>query len=317
MAVFRVVVVVCLLCIMALGSSLVAAEYDLLNRKPQPTNNVGVFVGNEPEKVKIFEEWLGRRVEQVLIFTGGESWEDFSGSVGWAAGLWKDIDRTVIWSVPLIPRGATLEAAAAGEYNAAYLRAAEEILAASDGVPDVYIRVGWEFNASWMAWSAIGKEQEYIGAFQEFVDVFRSVSDKFVFEWNVNIGDQGMNPEDAYPGDDYVDIIGIDFYYHTQYYPADPLEAWQTMLQEKYGLGWHRDFANARGKPMAFSEWGVMTRDSAAFVEAAEAWFEENNAIYMNYWNSDASFPGVLSCGQLGPTSDRFREIFGNPPQLQ
>ncbi|MES2462593.1 MAG: hypothetical protein V4671_18575, partial [Armatimonadota bacterium] len=75
---------------------------------------LGVYCGNDPRAVLQFETWLGRKVDGVLGYTGGASWEDFDGSVGWAANLWRGIDRTVFWSVPLIPKGATLAEAARG-----------------------------------------------------------------------------------------------------------------------------------------------------------------------------------------------------------
>ena len=32
-----------------------------------------------------------------------------------------------------------------------------------------------------------------------------------------------MNPADAYPGDEYVDVIGMDFYYNIKWNPTDPV----------------------------------------------------------------------------------------------
>ena len=78
----------------------------------------------------------------------------------------------------------------------------------------IYVRTGEEFNGTWMPWAAAGRAEEFVGAYRRFVDAFRSVSRQFRFEWNVNAGGTQMNPADAYPGDGYVDVIGMDFYYN-------------------------------------------------------------------------------------------------------
>ena len=108
------------------------------------------------------------------------------------------------------------------------------------------MRTGWEFNGNWQPWAAAGKTSDYRGAFRKFVSAFRAVSDRFVFEWSPNIGDLGMNPEDAWPGNDYVDIIGLSVYTHDSD-PADPAEAFQLAVDRDYGLQWQQDFAAAHG----------------------------------------------------------------------
>ena len=55
------------------------------------------------------------------------------------------------------------------------------------------------------------------------------------FEWNVNIGDVGVNPETAYPGDAYVDIIGMDFYWNTAWDPNDPIDAYEFDARSQMG----------------------------------------------------------------------------------
>jgi hypothetical protein len=274
---------------------------------------VGVYCGNDPNAVLQFEGWLGRRVDGILGYTGNASWSDYDGSVGWAVGLWKNIDRRVFWSVPLIPTGATLEAAAAGDYNDHYLRAARTLATYRPGDPEVHIRTGWEFNGDWFPWSAHGKPQAFIGAYRQFVTAFRSVSPRFVFEWNVNVGDVGMNPETAYPGDAYVDIIGMDFYWNTEWDPADPIQAWNSMLTRRYGLQWHQDFARAHGKRTAYSEWGIRSNNAGPYIERAKAWFTSHSVVFQTYWNSNADFPGKLSDNQYPSSGAAYRAAFAAP----
>lgn len=265
------------------------------------------FVGNDPADADQLETWLGRELDGIQLHGGDADWSDWTNSLGWLADVWSDQSRRVFWSVPLIPKTADLGPAASGAYDSHYADAART-LAKADPVGPIFVRTGWEFNGDWMTWSAIGREQDYIGAFRRFVTAFRDVSDRFVFEWCPNIGDHGMDPETAYPGDDYVDIIGMDFYYFPQWDDPSPQAAWQSMVSRPFGLAWHQDFARARAKPTAYSEWGVALDTAGPYVEKAMEWFRSHDVVYQSYWNSDADFAGKLSGGAMPETGSAFRE---------
>jgi hypothetical protein len=61
----------------------------------------------------------------------------------------------------------------------------------------IYVRAGEEFSGIWMPWAAVGH-----------------APGKFRFEWNVNVGGTQMNAAYAYLGDEYVDVIEMDFWYN-------------------------------------------------------------------------------------------------------
>jgi len=190
---------------------------------------------------------------------------------------------------------------------------AQQFVENSGNDSQIYIRLGWEFNGTgYFPWSAVGKAHDYIDAFQNFVDVFRSVSSKFRFEWCPNKGDVGMNPADAYPGDEYVDVIGMDFYWDSKqsWSFTDPVKAWNYFVDEKYGLQWHQDFAAAHGKPTAYSEWGVNSNNAREFIDLADKWFNSHDVLYQNYWNSDSNFQGKLSDNQYPNTGAAFKSEF-------
>jgi len=188
-----------------------------------------VYVGNDPADLTCFERWAKRSVDGVQIHTGAADWNDWTNSIGWLIGRWQPVGRTVYWSIPLIPKGATLAEAALGAYDAMYREAAEKLEKASGKGP-IQVRTGWEFNGNWMIWAAAGKEADFVGAFRRFVAAFRTVSPRFVFEWAPNIGDHGMDPSKAYPGDDVVDTIGVDFYYRVAEAGQDAEAAWRRMV---------------------------------------------------------------------------------------
>jgi hypothetical protein len=271
---------------------------------------LGVYCGNDPKAVLQFENWLGRKVDGILGYTGGASWADYDGSVGWAADLWRGIDRTIFWSVPLIPKGATLGEAARGEYNGHYRRAAETLATFRPQEKQLYLRTGWEFNGDWMPWTAQKHPAAFAEAFRQFATTFRGVSKRFLIEWNVNIGEVGMNPEKACPGDRFVDLIGMDFYWQLKWDPTDPKKAWDHAVSRPYGLQWHQAFAHAHGKPTTYSEWGISSNVPGPYLKEARAWFDAHPVVFHSYWNSNADYPGLLSEKQYTDSGTAFRELF-------
>lgn len=268
-----------------------------------------VFVGNDPADLTAYESWLGHRTDGIQIHTGRASWSDWIGSIGWIIDRWKAVDRTFYWSVPLIPQGATLADAGSGSYNANYANAAKKLATAYPDAAVIYIRTGWEFNGDWQPWAAAGKADSYKAAYRQFVTSFRSVSSRFVFEWTPNIGKQAMNPEEAYPGDDVVDIIGIDFYYNHKWDNPDPAAAWAWMVGQPYGLSWHRAFAATHNKPVAYAEWGVGGNGDGVYLADVAAWFKSQPFAYQSYWNSNADYVGKLSDDQFPLLSTPYKAL--------
>jgi Glycosyl hydrolase family 26 len=293
------------------ASAVTRTDIALRNIDLNPTGSplLVVYVGNDPADADLFDTWLGHRADGVQIDSGFANWEDWSGSIGWLIARWRPSGRRIFWSIPLIPKGAALADAARGDYDERYTAAARQ-LAASQPAGPIFIRTGWEFNAEWMPWSALGKADEFVGAYRRFVGAFDGASDRFVFEWTPNIGDHGLNPETAYPGDDYVDIIGMDFYYHSQWNSAVPDVAWEHMLEQPFGLNWHQRFAAQHNKPTAYSEWGVTLDSSGPYIRHAAEWFRAHHVIYQSYWNSDADFTGKLSDGRIPAAGAAYKEEF-------
>jgi hypothetical protein len=278
----------------------------------------GAFNGNKVESVEQYEQWLGRPTDGILGYTGDASWADYEGSVGWSMhALWRHIDRRVLWSVSLIPKGATLAEAAKGTYNDHWRKIAEKLAAWHPDEKVLYIRTGWEFNGGWFHYNAVHKADAFIGAWRQFVSVFRSVSPRFRFDWcPAGAAWMPMKAEDAYPGDDYVDIIGLDIYDQEKWCKIkDPKQRWeQVYLKGNHGLLWHQKFAQEHHKPMSYPEWGaggVDSGDNPYFIEQMHQWFLDNHVIYATYWNSNSSYKGQLSNDQYPNMGAKYKELFG------
>lgn len=269
------------------------------------------YIGNTAAEVAQAEAYLGRKLDAVQVHQGVADWNDWQNSPQWIADQLKTVTSDKMWSIGLIPWGASLAQAGQGAYNDKYLALAKQMLSFSANDDQIYIRLGWEMNTSgWNPWSANGQEADYVKAYQQFVDTFRTVSPKFVFEWTPNIN-TGVDPAKFYPGDKYVDVIGMDFYYNKQWDPADPVEAWNWFVSQPYGLQWQQDFAAARGKPTAIAEWGINSDNAAPFMKLAAQWFADHNMLYQNYWDSNSAFEGDLSNGQYPNLSATYRDIYG------
>ncbi|MDB4976793.1 MAG: hypothetical protein JWN48_5134 [Myxococcaceae bacterium] len=298
--------------LVAAGSLLFADNAVHAVTLPSRKTMLVAYVGNEPENLAQFEHWLGRPVDGLQLHTGDLNWEDWDSSVRWQLEVWKDTERKIFWSIPIVPKGATLERAGQGEYDERYRRVARYLVDAEPGRSRIHVRTGWEFNGNWMHWNALGQPENFVRAYRHFVGAFRKVSRRFVFEWTPNIGAHGMDPELAYPGDAYVDIMGLDFYWNTEWETKDPVEAWKYMLEREYGLRWFDAFAARHKKPTAYAEWGLMA-DAPGYVHEAARWFATHDVVYQSYWNSDAAFRGKLSSDQYREAGKAYRAEFGAP----
>lgn len=210
---------------------------------------------------------------------------------------------------------------AAGSQDSVFTGMAEAILAA--GFADAIIRLAWEFNLQWAAWSVLSTDTtDFIAAIQHIVTLFRAVSPSFTFcSWNPNFGDQGIgDPMGFYPGDAYCDWMGLDAYDKAwQDYPG-VTSMWSTILSGTYGLDYLVTEAAASGKKIIIPEWGlgpgsptnstpggaltvtgyeVGGGDDNYFVADMQAWCAANNAL-SGLWDQGAFLTGGSYPNSLG-----------------
>jgi hypothetical protein len=281
---------------------------------------LGVYRGGgNTSGVRGFEAWLNRPVDVALDFLADSTWNDIASPTWWAS-RWAATPYRVVYSVPMLPAsGGTLQQGAGGAYNAQFRKLAETLVARGQG--DSIIRIGWEFNGSWTRWNAQADPGAFATYWRQIVQTMRAVRGaSFSFDWSPNRGRGSVAPDLAYPGDGYVDYIGMDSY-DTGWAEGwrDPVRRWQTMLTEPYGLEWHRRFASQHRKQMSYPEWGLWVRDdghgggdSPYYIEKMHDWIERNNVAYHSYFEADApDGEHRLMTGQFPRGAAAFRAAFG------
>jgi hypothetical protein len=271
-----------------------------------------------------FENFVGRKVDRVVDFLDRRSWQVMRESAAWTFHCWQDQPVALTISVPMLPEDgtSTLKAGAEGAYDAVFRDIAR--LALESGRADAVIRLGWEFNGEWYPWSSQRDPTTFIAYWRRIVTVMRSVAGRlFRFEWCFTLSDRLGDPSVAYPGDDVVDIISADVYNQTWKRGLnDPDQRWASMLDGQFGLKWHRNFALAHHKAIAFPEWGTGTRpdghgwgDDPVFINGMADWIEVANPLYQAYWDYPApDFNGELSGGAQPKSASAFIARFGKKP---
>ena len=192
------------------------------------------------------------------------------------------------------------------------------------------VRLGWEFNGGWYAWRAGGDPAAFAAYWREVVKTMRAVpgSKGLRFCWNPALGWQQFPAEKAWPGDDWVDVVGVDAYddsWLKDTYPfpegagraeveARRRAVWnKVLLNGDHGLKFWRDFAVVHKRPFAVPEWGVDRRsgghgglDNPYFIEQMHAFFTAPaNGVYFHcYFDVQAPDGGH----QLSPGQGRQRD---------
>lgn len=309
-----------------------------------------------------FARWLNLPVVWAEDFEPTERWDSIEGG-GWQLGEWSKWKkalpgRRLVLSVPLLPgpwdlsgpkqgdevnQPVSLEAGARGQYNPRFKKLAENLVAY--GLDDSILRLGWEFTGGWYAWRAGDRPEAYAAYWREIVKTMRAVpgAERLQFCWNPALGWVGYPPEKAWPGNEFVDIVGLDVYDDswmkgTYPWPANTtpqeVDARRRLVWDKVilngpgGLVFWRDFSARHKKPFSIPEWGVNNRedthsgrDNAFFVEQMHKYIAEpaNNVYFHCYFDVQAGdghhqlSPGLAGTEktEFPEAAAKFRALFG------
>jgi hypothetical protein len=162
-------------------------------------------------------------------------------------------------------QGQTWAQAASGAYKSRWQTAIDQI-ASGWGSRDpalLNIRFAHEFNLTGSDWKVTGGDAaNFKKAWVIFHDLLKAKLPTASLVWCPNDGTSGglgLDIANAYPGSDYVDVIGVDTYnawpwVNTEADFTSKLN--QGTADSPLGAEKWRQFAEQRGKPLAIGEWG-------------------------------------------------------------
>jgi mannan endo-1,4-beta-mannosidase len=178
-----------------------------------PASYFGLYADRVPASyaaVTSFTQATGVRPKLVVYYSGW--FEPFSASFAEAAA-----ERGAVPLIQINPAGVSVAAIASGHYDS-YLTAFAKAVRAYRH--PVLLSFGHEMNGGWYSWGYRHTAPKvFVAAWQHIVSVFRSVGARNVtWMWTVNTiekkGNQIPNPAAWWPGNSYVNWVGIDGYFH-------------------------------------------------------------------------------------------------------
>jgi hypothetical protein len=250
----------------------------------------------------------GRPCRIAQTYTDRSTYETMTSGTGWTFDFFADFPGALVISQGLVPTGgeADLPRCAAGEFNVQWRHFGN--LMVRHGRADSIVRLGWEVNERTMPWRATDTEA-YIACYRNAADNIRASNPDVILDWSINAHRTpaelcGGRSTNCYPGDDYVDIIGIDNYDHFPWSPSKA--AFDRTAAAPEGLTWLYTFARKRGKPFSVGEWGVVPtgdagRENPSYVRWMHEWFAARapHLAYETYFSD---------CGEGGVQSSLFRD---------
>ncbi|GHH12184.1 glycoside hydrolase family 26 protein [Streptomyces rubradiris] len=276
----------------------------------------GAFLDSGPDGVTRMtglSHWLGGAELKVAhTYLPGGLWEDIEGPPGflepWAGWRRERSDRTLVLNVPMQERNeedvpdeevrGLLRQGADGAFDGHFRTLAERLVAL--GAPDTVLVLGWEMNGTTYTHRCAPDPAAWKAYWNRIVATMRAVpGQRFRFDFAPSRGRDAVPWTECYPGDDTVDILGMDSYDQ----PAGV--TFDEQVSEPYGLQWHADFAQAHGKPVSYPEWGLFRNgDNAEYMRRMLAWIGEHRPVYQTL--TDYCPHGVWQC----PANPRSAHVY-------
>jgi Glycosyl transferase family 2/Glycosyl hydrolase family 26 len=181
------------------------------------------------------------------------------------------------------------------------------------------IRLGAEMNGTWNVGSlgsAMGEWKQWGACFAREVQAMREVpGSHLLFDWDVNANYRDIPLAAFYPGNAYVDIIGVDAY-DTSGMPLPHVgspERWAKLVSEPEGLDAIRTFAVAHGKPLSIPEWGTVATegDDANYVTNIGAFVANNDVAFQAWFDAGDNHIDQLSRSEAPLSLTAYVKAFG------
>ena len=184
----------------------------------------------------------------------------------------------------------------------------------------VLLRYGFEFNGDWFSWS--GDPPAFVSAWRRAREIFRKVgADNVEWVWTPNIVSVPDRPENNmhlyYPGDEFVDWIGVDGYNFGDHH--DQWHVWQTFeniyadvlpeFQKRYADKpvFITEFGCAPGKPGQRRQWILDAH------RTLERFPQVRAVVWFNYDKSRENEPN-WRLDEADGSLQAFNKTFARPP---
>ena len=302
-----------------------------------------VAVGVQTHSIKAadaFSALIGRPVTRVEVYMNDTSWEQLETpwfadpSVPdeyWPGWVKASPGRELVISQGMAPDNPPPDwraAGARGDYDAHFTAFAKNLVA--DGLGTSIIRLAWEMNYDQFAGHYTGSSatdvSNWKAYFARIVGLMRAVpGGHFTIDFNPNTGgsSSGLPFEAFYPGDDSVDIIGLDIYDNSFDTPGRTLEQrWAAQYNGMNGLRDFQSFARKHDKPMSLPEWALVAvnprnqnfgaGDNPLFINRIADFIKVNKFAYESYFDSADGGVG-MRLSDAPKSVAAFGKRFGDP----
>ncbi|MFJ9146765.1 glycosyl hydrolase [Streptomyces sp. NPDC102270] len=279
----------------------------------------GAYLDYGPRGVARIAElshWLGGAELRVgHTYLPGDRWTNIEGRHGfldvWADWRTRQADRMLVLNVPMMERNEEnvsdaevrqlLRRAADGAFDRHFRALAERLVELK--VPDTIVVLGWEMNGTTYTHRCGPDPEAWKTYWKRIVTTMRAVpGQKFRFDFAPSRGRDAVPWTQCYPGDDTVDIIGMDSYDQPTGLSFD------EQVKEPYGLQAQVDFAKAHGKPISYPEWGLFRNgDNSAYMRSMLAWMDVHKPLYNTV--TDYCPHGVWQCADNPRSSQVYRSV--------
>lgn len=280
----------------------------------------GVHYGNEPASYREFASFRDRPIALVTLYVDRNSWQGLVNPSWWFDNF-ADFPARFVLNEPLYPIAPTPgnnRDCAAGMYDAEWRKLGTFLGARA---PDTIIRLGWGPTDPTHEWRADADPANYIACFRRIVFAVRAGAPRVQFDFSFDPLPASADPYAIYPGDDVVDIIGMDVFDREP--PTRDESAWRDKCHAPLGLCTLMAFARAHQKRFSVGEWGVATcgadagGDNPFFIERMVRTFAENADLlaYEAYFDdSGEDVCSSLMARDLAPAARAaYRRLYQRP----
>ena len=321
------------LCLVGMFCSTAAAHIDNSKRNC-------VYSAHKISILNQFDRLVGTQINCAMVYNNANptwaNWEkpwfiDYYTKPNYDWSAWAiapGTHRQLVITQNLIPDeaqgGPWLQRGAAGDYVSHARALARNLVAA--GLGGSIIRLSPEANGTWNS-DSLGPNRASWRLWDRFwrrtVIAMRSVAGAhFEFDWCIVALWRALPLSEIYPGNDVVNIIGIDVY-DTGKIGTTAQARWNDAYGGPDGIADVLHFARAHGKPISIPEWGVSPRsqaegfgDDPTFVNGIGSVVRNNPVAYQSYFYK-YGYATQLADGPLSLASYRKNFVLDAQPARQ